>query len=166
MAFHISTSHRGNDCLQCERVQCRSRHVSLFNFFHIWSELCRTPEIRMHRMATNVTHQQRALRAPNQKERATKRTVTRFKCVVCGKITAGRLPREHRHCPGDTSFYFPRRHSINGEQCDGSLKEAEWVEVEVSGVVGAVSCSANYTDAEKDLAARNIEYSMIHFPTR
>jgi hypothetical protein len=57
--------------------------------------------------------------------------VTRFKCVVCGKLTAGRLPRAHGRFPGDTTFYFPRRHKgADGKVCKGSRREAEWVDVD------------------------------------
>jgi len=46
----------------------------------------------------------------------------RFRCVVCGKITAGRLPRE-----GDGTFYYPRRHKKDGFPCPGNVYEAEWI---------------------------------------
>lgn len=51
---------------------------------------------------------------------------TRFRCVICGKLTAGRMPREGRHI-GDGSARFPRRHKINGQPCAGNIREAEWV---------------------------------------
>lgn len=56
----------------------------------------------------------------------------RFKCEVCGKLTAGRLPREGR-LPGDGTFYYPRRHlGADGAVCPGVFREAEWVEVPVT----------------------------------
>lgn len=62
--------------------------------------------------------------------------VTRYKCVVCGKVTAGRLPvNQGRHRErGDGSFYFPRRHAgPDGETCEGVFDEAVPVDVEVRG---------------------------------
>lgn len=68
--------------------------------------------------------------------------VTRFKCVVCGKVTAGRLPRlawnkgtlDHDRrltFRYDTDFRYPRKHKdASGQTCKGSFMEAEWVEVE------------------------------------
>lgn len=59
--------------------------------------------------------------------------VTRFKCPVCGKITAGRLPvNQSRHRErGDGTFYFPRRHNgPDGEPCPGNIEEAIWVDLE------------------------------------
>jgi len=58
--------------------------------------------------------------------------VTRFRCVVCGKLTSGRLPRAPRE-PGDGSFRFPRRHRMKdggGKMCPGTLQEAERVTIE------------------------------------
>lgn len=56
--------------------------------------------------------------------------ITRFKCVVCGRLTAGRLPRGGRHRPGDTSAYYPRRHKHHGKPCAGNILQARWVDVE------------------------------------
>lgn len=56
--------------------------------------------------------------------------MTKYKCVVCGKITAGRIPvslTNHRE-KGDLTFRYPRRHKVKNELCSGSLQEAEWVE--------------------------------------
>lgn len=54
----------------------------------------------------------------------------RFKCVVCGKVTGGRLPvsfSNHRE-RGDGSFYYPRRHNgPDGKPCPGNIQEATWV---------------------------------------
>lgn len=54
--------------------------------------------------------------------------VTRFCCVVCGKLTAGRLPRR-----GDGTTRYPRRHNRGGAPCDGNWQEARWVDIEVQG---------------------------------
>lgn len=54
----------------------------------------------------------------------------RFRCVVCGKETAGRLPRnpDRRHEIGDGTARFPRRHKgKDGKPCPGNILEAEWV---------------------------------------
>jgi hypothetical protein len=52
---------------------------------------------------------------------------TRFRCVTCGKLTSGRMPRR-----GDTSARYPRRHYSNdGKICEGVFRDAEWVDVEV-----------------------------------
>jgi hypothetical protein len=52
---------------------------------------------------------------------------TWFKCVVCGKITSGRVPRK-----GDGSFRFPRRHnSEDRKPCVGNIEEAEWVDLPI-----------------------------------
>jgi hypothetical protein len=59
-----------------------------------------------------------------------KRNLTRFKCVVCGKITAGRMPRDGHGSPGDGTFLYPRRHKgKDGNPCAGNIEEAEWVDV-------------------------------------
>lgn len=56
---------------------------------------------------------------------------TRFRCVVCGKVTAGRMPRDERGRSGDTTARYPRRHKDEyGRNCPGSLRHAEWVETE------------------------------------
>lgn len=47
----------------------------------------------------------------------------RFRCVVCGKDTAGRKARG-----GDTMY--PRRHDFAGEWCLGNIEEAAWIEVD------------------------------------
>lgn len=50
-----------------------------------------------------------------------------FRCVVCGKLTAGRLPRTGRHT-GDGTYHYPRRHKgKDGKPCPGNIKEAEWI---------------------------------------
>lgn len=49
---------------------------------------------------------------------------TLFKCVICGKFTSGRMPKD-----GDTSFRYPRRHKINGVPCKGNIIEAEWIDI-------------------------------------
>lgn len=61
---------------------------------------------------------------------------TRFQCVVCGKITAGRWPRNpsnHRE-RGDGSVRFPRWHYVGQppRPCDGNFSEARWVVVDRS----------------------------------
>lgn len=51
---------------------------------------------------------------------------TRFRCVVCGKFTAGKVPPA-----GDLSERFPRRHkSEYGDPCPGVYQFAEWVDVD------------------------------------
>ena len=53
--------------------------------------------------------------------------VTRFKCVECGKLSTGRLPRDGRYV-GDGTVRYPRRHKgPGGKPCPGNIKEAEWV---------------------------------------
>ncbi len=56
---------------------------------------------------------------------------TRFRCMVCGKLTAGRLPRgDYHEGVGDTSFRWPRRHKgKDGKPCAGNIIEAEWVDI-------------------------------------
>jgi hypothetical protein len=46
----------------------------------------------------------------------------RIKCSVCGKITAGRLPREGNY-KGDGTFWYPRRHNVDGDFCPGNFEE-------------------------------------------
>lgn len=54
---------------------------------------------------------------------------TRFRCVVCGKVTAGRRPRNpHNHRErADGTAMFPRWHYVGGKPCEGNYSEAEWV---------------------------------------
>lgn len=59
----------------------------------------------------------------------------RYQCVKCGKLTAGRRPREHGRHYGDGSFFYPRRHkSAHGDPCPGVYEEATWVEAVVGKV--------------------------------
>lgn len=51
------------------------------------------------------------------------RTVTRFQCVVCGKLTRGRKPKG-----GDGSFYYPSKHG----GCAGEWRAPKWVDVPVT----------------------------------
>ncbi len=44
---------------------------------------------------------------------------TYYKCIVCGKLTPGRKPKN-----GDGTFMYPRRHG----NCTGNLLEAEWID--------------------------------------
>jgi len=46
----------------------------------------------------------------------------KFRCAVCGKEVAGRLPRG-----GDGTFFYPRKHNVNGTICTGVYSEAEWM---------------------------------------
>jgi len=55
--------------------------------------------------------------------------MTKFKCIICGKLTAGRIPRG-----GDGTLRYPRRHKWNGRPCPGNYREAEWVKVDERGV--------------------------------
>jgi hypothetical protein len=55
---------------------------------------------------------------------------TKFKCVVCGKMTTGRIPRANGRFYGDGTFRYPRRHNVEGKPCPGNREEAEWVDVE------------------------------------
>ena len=55
---------------------------------------------------------------------------TKFRCIVCGKVTMGRMPRVHSNYQGDASARFPRRHKgEDGKPCSGNILEAEWVDV-------------------------------------
>jgi len=56
------------------------------------------------------------------------RGTTRFRCVVCGKLTSGRIPRNGRHV-GDGTVRFPRRHNFEGKPCEGNIRDAEWVDI-------------------------------------
>lgn len=60
---------------------------------------------------------------------------TRFKCVVCGKLTAGKMPPPGKGWgPADTSARYPRRHNgPDGKVCEGVYQEAEWVDVDENG---------------------------------
>lgn len=57
---------------------------------------------------------------------------TKFKCVICGKLTAGRWPREGG-IKGDGSARWPRKHRIDNKICEGNYYEAEWVDVPKKG---------------------------------
>jgi hypothetical protein len=51
----------------------------------------------------------------------------KVKCTVCGKVTAGRLPRSG-HYVGDGTVWYPRRHKVNGRDCEGNIEEGELVD--------------------------------------
>ena len=68
---------------------------------------------------------------------------TRFRCVTCGKLTAGRMPRVHGRHQGDTSARYPRRHNgADGKPCAGNVFHAEWVDVYPDGVEVVYSACA------------------------
>ena len=57
---------------------------------------------------------------------------TVYKCSICGKVTAGRIPRG-----GDGSFRYPRKHNDDdGKLCPGVYYEA---------ILTTVPCSKNAT---------------------
>lgn len=59
---------------------------------------------------------------------------TRFMCPECGKLTAGRMPRDSHGSPGDGTLRFPRRHKDkSGNACPGNIAEAEWIDVDDKG---------------------------------
>lgn len=65
------------------------------------------------------------------------RMITKYRCVICGKLTAGRLPNAGWGNVGDGTFIFPRYHKHKGKPCPGNVLEAEWVNVDSHGrVVG------------------------------
>lgn len=48
----------------------------------------------------------------------------RYNCSICGKPTAGRVPRG-----GDGTFILPRRHNgPDGQPCRGNIEEVVWPE--------------------------------------
>lgn len=56
----------------------------------------------------------------------------RYRCVVCGAVTAGRRPvHPHHHRErGDGTLYFPRRHhGPDGEPCVGNTEYAAIIDV-------------------------------------
>lgn len=58
--------------------------------------------------------------------------VTRFRCVVCEKLTAGRMPRHDNGAAADTTARYPRKHlDEHGRDCRGAWMLAEWVDVEI-----------------------------------
>ena len=60
--------------------------------------------------------------------------ITKFQCVVCGKITSGRVPMNYRnhHERGDGSMRYPRRHKgADGKDCEGNIEEAIWIDIEI-----------------------------------
>lgn len=61
--------------------------------------------------------------------------ITLFKCVVCGKLTTGRIPKRGKEY-GDLTVRFPRRHKVNGRPCPGNIKEAEWIDMDSERVEG------------------------------
>lgn len=56
----------------------------------------------------------------------------RFKCRVCGKLTAGRQTDGPRNL-SDLSERYPRRHKVGDAYCPGIYEEADWVEVDEAG---------------------------------
>lgn len=61
-------------------------------------------------------------------------TKTMFRCSICGKLTAGRIPVGRNHNErGDGTFRYPRKHNdASGLPCYGNNREAAWVEVEIN----------------------------------
>ena len=57
------------------------------------------------------------------------RAVTKYRCVYCGKLTSGRMPRLNGRHLGDTSERYPRRHDYEGKPCPGNIEHAEWVDI-------------------------------------
>lgn len=54
--------------------------------------------------------------------------VYKYVCSICGKITAGRIPRRGREV-GDLTVMFPRRHKVDGKPCRGNIEEAIVLEI-------------------------------------
>jgi ribosomal protein S27E len=46
----------------------------------------------------------------------------KVKCVICGKVTVGRVPKG-----GTGDLMYPRKHKLNGKSCDGNFYEADWI---------------------------------------
>ena len=71
--------------------------------------------------------------------------MTRYKCVRCGKLTAGRKPKG-----GDGTFIYPRIHRLpsvvntgkRGVLCPGNWEEAEWVEARTATAAGGAEAGA------------------------
>lgn len=66
-------------------------------------------------------------------------TAIKYRCVICGKVSAGRLPRQTGRNTGDTSFYYPRRHKVNGKPCAGNIREAEVVAIKTPCAGGSAA---------------------------
>ena len=50
---------------------------------------------------------------------------TKFQCVVCLKLTSGRMSKD-----GDSTGRFPRRHNdADGKPCPGNIEEAKWIDL-------------------------------------
>jgi hypothetical protein len=60
----------------------------------------------------------------------------RYRCVVCGKVTAGRVPYDGRF-RGDGTQMWPRRHQVDGKDCPGNVEAAEWVDIPVEAAAPA-----------------------------
>jgi len=52
---------------------------------------------------------------------------TRFKCVICGKLTAGRISQSEGF-RGDGSHRYPRKSYVNGKIYPDVIEDAEWVD--------------------------------------
>lgn len=51
----------------------------------------------------------------------------RVRCAACGMVKTARLPRSGRY-KSDGTFWFPRRHKVDGKPCPGNIEEAEVIE--------------------------------------
>jgi hypothetical protein len=67
--------------------------------------------------------------------------VLKFRCIICGKLTAGRKPRA-AWTKGDGTARFPRRHKIKGtdKPCPGNIIEATWVEIRLGVQLDLPDC--------------------------
>ena len=60
-------------------------------------------------------------------------SVCRFRCSVCGRLTAGKVPNSDGRYAADKSERYPRMHRRPfGEPCPGVYEFAEWVEVSLA----------------------------------
>lgn len=77
------------------------------------------------------------------------RETLRFRCVVCGKLTAGCLPRINGR-GGPNSVRFPRKHrDKTGALCEGNDLFAEWVVVECGVLDGIPNAGRAAAAAEE-----------------
>lgn len=54
----------------------------------------------------------------------------KVKCSVCKKLCIPRLPREGR-LKGDGTVWFPRRHRIDSNDCEGNIIEGELIATKI-----------------------------------
>jgi site-specific recombinase XerD len=92
-------------------------------------------------------------------------TQTKFRCGICGKISAGRQHRDESH-PDAGSVTWPRRHTgPDGQPCPGNSQEAERISIPVRQGNRCRNCGTLFSLARKRCPnCKSSEFAAVESP--